>query len=127
MNRSIRVFIAAPLAIAATAGLIACGGGDSGSGGSATTSPATTGDSGGSATASDGKTIFVQNCGTCHTLAAAGTNGAVGPNLDGISDSQMQVYNQVLNGGGGMPSFDGVLTPAEIDTVSKYVADNSGK
>ncbi len=29
-----------------------------------------------------GKTLFVQRCGGCHTLADAGTNGKVGPNLD---------------------------------------------
>jgi plastocyanin len=29
-----------------------------------------------------GKTDFVQHCGTCHTLARAGTKGTVGPNLD---------------------------------------------
>ncbi len=35
-------------------------------------------------TAADGKTIFtgVGGCGSCHTLAAAGTTGTVGPNLD---------------------------------------------
>ena len=29
-----------------------------------------------------GKKLFVQACGGCHTLADAGTNGNVGPNLD---------------------------------------------
>ena len=29
-----------------------------------------------------GQQLFTQNCGSCHTLTAAGTNGAVGPNLD---------------------------------------------
>jgi mono/diheme cytochrome c family protein len=29
-----------------------------------------------------GKTLFVKNCGGCHTLADAATAGAVGPNLD---------------------------------------------
>jgi len=35
-------------------------------------------------TAAEGKTIFtgVGGCGSCHTLAAAGTTGTVGPNLD---------------------------------------------
>jgi cbb3-type cytochrome c oxidase subunit III len=32
--------------------------------------------------AAGGKSLFVQHCGSCHTLAAAGTNGQVGPNLD---------------------------------------------
>lgn len=29
-----------------------------------------------------GKQLFVEHCGSCHTLAHAGANGAVGPNLD---------------------------------------------
>jgi mono/diheme cytochrome c family protein len=29
-----------------------------------------------------GKDLFVQRCGGCHTLAEAGTNGKIGPNLD---------------------------------------------
>jgi mono/diheme cytochrome c family protein len=35
-------------------------------------------------TAADGKAVFtsVGGCGSCHTLAAAGTTGIVGPNLD---------------------------------------------
>lgn len=35
-------------------------------------------------TAAEGKTVFtgVGGCGACHTLAAAGTTGTVGPNLD---------------------------------------------
>src|SRR5215210_3009587 len=30
----------------------------------------------------EGKELFVTNCGACHTLAKAGTDGVVGPNLD---------------------------------------------
>ena len=30
----------------------------------------------------DGSSIFAANCGSCHTLADAGTTGTVGPNLD---------------------------------------------
>src|SRR4051794_17898246 len=29
-----------------------------------------------------GKKLFVGKCGSCHTLARAGTKGTVGPNLD---------------------------------------------
>jgi mono/diheme cytochrome c family protein len=32
----------------------------------------------------DGKALFANNCGACHTLAAAGTDGVVGPNLDDL-------------------------------------------
>src|SRR5919106_296428 len=31
-----------------------------------------------------GKELFLNNCGACHTLAAAGTDGVVGPNLDDL-------------------------------------------
>jgi len=31
---------------------------------------------------SHGKQVFTQTCGSCHTLAAAGTSGTIGPNLD---------------------------------------------
>lgn len=107
-------------------GLIACGGGDSGSGSSSAPTTSTQQASGGSAAASAGQTIFVQNCGTCHTLSAAGTDGNIGPNLDDISPDYATVKNQVINGGGGMPAWKGVLSDAEIDSVSKYVADNAG-
>ena len=41
------------------------------------------GDSGGTdADLVAGKQMFVKNCGSCHTLARAGTKGVVGPNLD---------------------------------------------
>jgi mono/diheme cytochrome c family protein len=29
-----------------------------------------------------GRALFIQNCGTCHTLAQAGTSAQIGPNLD---------------------------------------------
>jgi cytochrome c2 len=31
---------------------------------------------------SNGKAQFVQQCGSCHTLSRAGTQGQTGPNLD---------------------------------------------
>jgi mono/diheme cytochrome c family protein len=35
-----------------------------------------------SGNAANGKQLFVKTCGGCHTLAAAGTSGTAGPNLD---------------------------------------------
>jgi mono/diheme cytochrome c family protein len=32
----------------------------------------------------DAKALFADNCGACHTLAAAGTDGVVGPDLDDL-------------------------------------------
>lgn len=39
-------------------------------------------DSTSSADVVSGKKLFVQNCGSCHVLARAGTKGVTGPNLD---------------------------------------------
>jgi cytochrome c6 len=74
----------------------------------------------------NGKDIFVANCGSCHTLADAGTNGTVGPNLDQLKPSQNVAKNQVINGGGGMPAFKDTLTPQQITAVAKYVASAAG-
>ena len=69
-----------------------------------------------------GKDIFVSNCGSCHTLANAGTSGKVGPNLDGLKPSFARVQRQVINGGVIMPAFKGKLTPAQIKAVAQYVS-----
>jgi cbb3-type cytochrome c oxidase subunit III len=81
----------------------------------------------GSGPLTSGKDIFVANCGSCHTLAAAGTTGTVGPNLDQLMRSFARVQHQVINGGVIMPAFKGKLTPAQIKTVAMYVASNAGK
>ena len=75
----------------------------------------------------DGKTIFTTSCGSCHTLAAAGTTGTIGPNLDQLKPAFAIAKRQVENGGGVMPAFKGRLTPQQIDAVAKYVSDNAGK
>ena len=62
-----------------------------------------------------------------HTLAAAGSNAQVGPNLDDLAPDAARVNAKVTNGGGGMPAFADVLTEAEIDAVSAYVADSAGQ
>src|SRR5919199_1583665 len=31
-----------------------------------------------------GRDLFIANCGTCHTLAQAGTSANIGPNLDAV-------------------------------------------
>jgi cytochrome c6 len=77
--------------------------------------------------ATSGKDIFLANCGSCHVLADAGTNGKIGPNLDQLKPSLSIVERQVTNGGGAMPAFKGQLTPAQITAVAKYVASVAGK
>jgi mono/diheme cytochrome c family protein len=77
--------------------------------------------------ATSGKDIFLANCGSCHTLAAAGTKGTIGPNLDQLKPSLSRVQRQVTNGGSVMPAFKGQLTPAQITAVAKYVVSVAGK
>jgi mono/diheme cytochrome c family protein len=119
----------------------ACGGSSSSSPSStkststpATTEPATTSapatttaGGGGAITAAAGKKVFSASCGSCHTLADAGTSGNVGPNLDDLKPTMAAVVHQVTNGGGGMPSFASQLSKAEIQSVAKYVASVAGK
>ena len=78
-------------------------------------------------TSTNGKTIFTSECASCHTLAAAGTHGTVGPNLDQLKPPFARVKRQVINGGAIMPAFKGRLTPQQITAVAKFVAQNAGK
>jgi mono/diheme cytochrome c family protein len=75
----------------------------------------------------DGKSIFTSTCGSCHTLADAGTTGTVGPNLDDAKPPKELVVDRVTNGQGAMPSFKGTLDPQQIEAVSDYVASSAGK
>jgi mono/diheme cytochrome c family protein len=69
----------------------------------------------------DGAQVFKENCGTCHTLSAAGTSGQVGPKLDGTTLSAADIESTVRGGRGSMPPFDGKLSDAEIKAVAAYV------
>ena len=75
----------------------------------------------------DGKSIFTANCGSCHTLADAGTAGAVGPNLDEARPPQDLVVDRVTNGKGAMPSFSDSLDEQQIQAVAEYVSGAAGK
>ena len=73
-----------------------------------------------------GPQVFVlAGCGDCHTLAAAGSRGTIGPNLDQLRPGRGRVVDQVVQGGGGMPSFAGKLSRDEIDAVAEYVATSA--
>ena len=78
-------------------------------------------------TGTNGKAIFKTKCGGCHTLAAAGTNGTQGPNLDQLKPPFAIAKAQVQHGGGIMPAFKGQLTDAQITAVARFVAQNAGK
>ena len=76
----------------------------------------------------DGAQVFASaGCASCHTLSAANASGNVGPNLDDLQPDFAAVQSQVENGGGGMPSFSGDLSQAEIDAVARYVSDSAGQ
>jgi outer membrane protein assembly factor BamB/cytochrome c5 len=84
------------------------------------------GEEGGSTLAA-GEATFDQTCSSCHTLAAAGSSGTVGPNLDELKPNQALVEKQVTNGGGGMPAFGGSLSKEEIKNVAEFVSTWAGK
>ncbi|HJQ50661.1 MAG TPA: c-type cytochrome [Gaiellaceae bacterium] len=75
----------------------------------------------------NGEAIFKANCSSCHTLAAAGSTGTVGPNLDQLKPAMAVVVHQVTNGGSIMPAFKGKLSAAQIQAVAKYVSSSAGK
>ena len=75
-----------------------------------------------------GKQVFLgaAACGGCHTLADAGTSGAVGPNLDESQPDNELVLDRVTNGQGGMPSFSSTLDEQQIADVAAYVSSVAG-
>ena len=104
-------------------------GADTGTGGDDT---ATGGDGGGengggAQTAAAGERIYNEyGCGNCHTLAAAGSSGTVGPNLDDSEPSLDKAIDRVTNGKGAMPAFKGQLSDAQIRAVARYVSSAAG-
>jgi len=71
----------------------------------------------------------VAGCAACHTLKAAGAEANIGPNLDTVNLTEELVKDMVTYGLGVMPAYgeEGILTKEEIDIVSFYVANSSGK
>jgi mono/diheme cytochrome c family protein len=90
-----------------------------------------------SASLQGGKDLFVTNCGACHTLAKAGTDGVIGPNLDELlappsssAPDPATIKPRVLaaiNGGvnGRMPK--GVVSGQQADEVANFVANVAGQ
>src|SRR6059036_3868300 len=95
-----------------------------------------------------GQSLFQTNCGTCHTLSAAGTDGNYAPNLDellaptgppegdpkkvkeGEEAIEGRVLNAVENGvnsatPGRMPA--GILNEAQAKEVAAWVGENAGQ
>ena len=81
-----------------------------------------------------GLQLFQINCGACHTLAAAGTEGVIGPDLDErfgattksadtVKSTDTTVLTTIENGlGGRMPK--GIVQGAQAKAVAQFVADN---
>jgi mono/diheme cytochrome c family protein len=76
-----------------------------------------------------GKTLFRQNCASCHSLAAVNARGVTGPNLDRIGPvSKQRVLNAIRIGGTGsgrMPP--GILQGKDAQDVAAYVSSVAGR
>jgi mono/diheme cytochrome c family protein len=90
-----------------------------------------------------GRALFIEGCGSCHTLADAGTTAQIGPNLDyaflqsrkdGLGESTIQqvvrgqiaypVTDPPVEGAVGMPAD--IFTGQDADDVAAYVASVAG-
>ena len=94
-----------------------------------------------------GQSLFQTNCGTCHTLYAAGTDGNFGPNLDEllapsgppsgpsaqktVEGIKGRVLNAIENGvdspstPGRMPP--GIISGEQAEEVAEFVARTAGE
>jgi mono/diheme cytochrome c family protein len=87
------------------------------------------------------RSLFQTNCGSCHTLARAGTDGVVGPNLDerlaagstappdsgtvDATESRVLTAIQQGVGDGAMPA--GILESTNATMVANFVARVAGQ
>jgi cytochrome c oxidase subunit II len=86
-----------------------------------------------------GKTLFTQQCGTCHRLADAGTTAAVGPDLDKvlpgkgadfIRESIVNPNAEIAPGfqPGVMPQdFKDRLSTQQLESLVEYLVKTAGK
>jgi len=98
--------------------------------------------SGGTGDRARGKELFTQKCGSCHTLADAGTKGQIGPNLDyaflasrrdGLGESTIvqvvrgqiaYAITETSTGAPGMPAD--LVVGQDAEDVASYVASVAG-
>ena len=98
-----------------------CGDDDEDDGGSdGGDSAAETGDGGDDG---DGRDLFIQTCGGCHTLDDAGTAGQIGPVLTGGAYDAATVEDVIETGRGSMPA--GLLAGDDAAAVAEYVSEAS--
>jgi mono/diheme cytochrome c family protein len=82
---------------------------------------------------SNGKALFTQQCGSCHALDRAGTQGQTGPDLDAafrtaLSDGMNRetvegvVHKQILHPRKNSQMPAGLVTGQDADDVAAYVA-----
>ncbi len=97
---------------------------------------------GGGQAEADGKTLFTEAarptaCGSCHTLAAAGTTGTTGPNLDDVipdlSDAEIKQSIEdpdakITEGfqPGLMPRYGDTLSDEQVDALVTYLKEVAG-
>jgi mono/diheme cytochrome c family protein len=68
-----------------------------------------------------GKKVWVESkCGGCHTLAADGSTGTVGPDFDYLKPSQADVAGAVEAGGDVMPAYPN-LSRKQVNDLAAYV------
>ncbi|MDP9189342.1 MAG: cytochrome c [Actinomycetota bacterium] len=82
--------------------------------------------------------FFATNCGGCHVLSAAGTTGAIGPNLDQVLPGQQaaQISDSIVNPetiisagfpAGVMPAnYGDTLTPEQLAALVDYLTQSIG-
>ena len=66
-------------------------------------------------------------CGVCHTLQAAGSEGQIGPDLDLLKPQMNEIIAVVTNGIGVMQAWEGILSYDEIEAVAYYVFQSTNK
>lgn len=73
------------------------------------------------ATPINGQELYESNCSRCHGIDGIGTRG---PDLIDINTNvpdMQEAFDQIVNGGGGMPSFGSRLSDDEIQAMVDYV------
>ncbi|HEX6228169.1 MAG TPA: cytochrome c [Solirubrobacterales bacterium] len=74
-----------------------------------------------------GRDLFTQGCGSCHTLADAGTSGTVGPSLDTLEPEAGTVETAIRVGGAGTGAMPpDIYSGKQAEQVAEYVAAVAG-